>query len=330
MQTWSELSETQPTIARVLQNSVRRGRLAHAYLFEGGRGTGRRAAALLLARAFLCEKTVDAEPCLVCRECRRAESGNHPDVHRIQPDGQTIKVDQIRALKKEFSMRGMESAKKVYIIEETETMSAAAANSLLKFLEEPEGEALAVLITASAGQILPTILSRAQVMSFSPLPPDRVTKALVERGFREKEARTAASLTSDLEEAERMFDEEWISQGREKVVQLMNDLISRPQDAYITVHETIMPFFTDRQQIQTALDLMMIWYRDVLRMQVGQSDAVVYIDQEDTLTKQAFQLSQQKLGKNLQAVMDAKRRAGANVPPQLLVEQLLLRLQEGS
>lgn len=329
MNQWQELEETQPTISRVLQNSVKRDRLAHAYLFEGGRGTGKRAAALLLAKAFLCETTVEANPCLVCRECRRAESGNHPDIHTIQPDGATIKVDQIRSLKKEFSMRGVETQKKIYIVEEADKMSASAANSLLKFLEEPDGEALALLLTTNAYQMLPTILSRAQVMSFSPLSPDRVTKKLTAAGYREKDAGIVAKLTSDLNEAEQFFEEDWITQAREKVIQLIDDLIKRPADAYITLHDTVIPFFSEREDVQTALDLMMLWYRDVLRMQVGQSDAIVYIDQEDTLAKQAFQLSQGKLGDNLQAVMNAKRRINANVSPQLLMEQLLLRLQEG-
>ncbi|SDO59018.1 DNA polymerase III subunit delta' [Alkalicoccus daliensis] len=329
MDQWQELEETQPTISRVLQNSVKRDRLAHAYLFEGGRGTGKRAAALLLAKSFLCEATVAANPCLVCRECRRAESGNHPDIHTIRPDGTTIKVDQIRELKKEFSMRGVETQKKIYIVEEADKMSASAANSLLKFLEEPDGEALALLLTTNAYQMLPTILSRAQVMSFSPLSPDRIIKKLTAAGYREKDAGIVAKLTSDLTEAEQLFEEDWITQAREKVIQLIDDLIRRPADAYITLHETIIPFFSEREDVQTALDLMMLWYRDVLRMQVGQSDAIVYIDQEDTLAKQAFQLSQGKLGNNLQAVMNAKRRINANVSPQLLMEQLLLRLQEG-
>jgi DNA polymerase III subunit delta' len=329
MKHWQELEETQPTVARVLQNSVVRERLAHAYLFEGGRGTGKRAAAFLLAKAFLCEQTEAANPCLTCRECRRAESGNHPDMHVIHPDGATIKVEQIRQLKKEFSMRGMESQKKVYVVEEADKMSVGAANSLLKFLEEPEGESLAMLLTTNAYQMLPTILSRAQVMSFAPLSPDRVTKALVKEGYNEKEAGIAAKLTSDLTEAEQFFEEQWISQAREKVIQLIDDLIRRPFDSFITLHETVIPFFSERETVQTALDLMMLWYRDVLRMQVGQSEAIVYIDQEEMLSKQAFQLSQGKLGNNLQAVMDAKRRVKANVSPQLVMEQLLLRLQEG-
>ncbi|TVP86863.1 MAG: DNA polymerase III subunit delta' [Alkalicoccus sp.] len=329
MDKWHELEETQPTIARVLQNSLIRDRLAHAYVFEGGRGTGKRAAATLLAKAFFCEAVKGADPCLVCRECRRAESGNHPDMHVIRPEGASIKVDQIRGLKKEFSMRGMESQKKVYVVEEADKMSASAANSLLKFLEEPDGEALAVLLTGNSYQMLPTILSRAQVMTFSPLSPERVTRALAEAGFQEKEAALAARLTSDLSEAEKLFEEDWISQAREKVIQLIDDQIRRPAEAFITLHEKVIPFFNERETVQTALDLMMLWYRDVLRMQVGQSEAIVYIDQEETLAKQAFQLSQGKLGNNLQAVMDAKRRVHANVSPQLLMEQLLLRLQEG-
>ncbi|MFC4737751.1 DNA polymerase III subunit delta' [Bacillus daqingensis] len=329
MQHWQELEQTQPAVAHVLQNSIRRSRLAHAYIFEGGRGTGKKLAAQLAAQAFLCRNLSGADPCLACPECRRAASGNHPDVHVLRPDGAVIKVDQIRELKREFSMRGMESGRKVYLVEEADKMSASAANSLLKFLEEPDGEALAVLMTVNSRLMLPTILSRAQMLSFVPLPPEAAARELVRKGYPEKEAYLASRLTSDLTEAEALFGEEWISQAREKVIQLVDDLIRKPRDSYITLHETVMPFFTERKDLETALDMIMLWYRDVLRMQVGQSEQIVFIDQEDSLSKQAFQLSQGKLGNNLQAVMDARRRLSANAAPQLLMEQLLLRLQEG-
>ncbi|QKS69624.1 DNA polymerase III subunit delta' [Paenalkalicoccus suaedae] len=328
MKHWQELRETQPIIAKILQHSMNRERLAHAYIFEGGKGTGKRATAKLLAKSFLCTSRTEDGPCMTCSECRRVDSSNHPDLHVIEPDGQTIKVDQIRELKREFSMRGMESSKKVYVIVDAEKMSTSAANSILKFLEEPDGDSLAVLLTANAYKLLPTILSRGQVLSFSPLSPDAMIDALKEDAS-EKDALLLSKLTSDLEEAQSLLEDEWVSQARQKVIQLIDDLVQRPTQALITLQEEFVPFFTEREQVQIGLDLMMLWYRDILRMQVGHTNHLVYIDQEDKLQQQALSLSQAKLGNHLQAVMDAKRRVGANVTPQLLMEQLLLRIQEG-
>ncbi|MGJ9385872.1 DNA polymerase III subunit delta' [Salipaludibacillus sp. CF4.18] len=329
MKTWEDIGETQSTIAKILKNSVLKNRLSHAYVFEGGRGTGKKNVAVLLAKTFFCKEKLEAEPCQQCRDCKRIDSGNHPDIHLIQVDGSSIKVDQIRELKKDLSLRGMESRKKFYIVEETEKMTPAAANSILKFLEEPDGEALAILLTTHVQRILPTVLSRSQVLSFAPLPPDKFIEKLVENSIPEKDARVISQITSDLEEGIQLCQDNWFAQARSKVIQLTDEVSLRPKNAFITLQEEWMPFFKEKSEIQLGIDLIMIWYRDVIRMQVDQTNQLVYIDQEDKLQDQALKLSQRKLGNNLQAVMDAKRRLDANTAPQLLMEQLLLRLQEG-
>ncbi|MDQ0258009.1 DNA polymerase-3 subunit delta' [Evansella vedderi] len=326
---WEKLGETQPTVVKMLTNSLKKERLAHAYLFEGPRGSGKKEVAKALAKAFFCEEKNGVNPCLSCLNCKRIESGNHPDVHVIETEGSTIKVDQIRHLKKEFSFRGMESKRKVYLVEDAEKMSTGAANSILKFLEEPDGEALAILMTTQVHRILKTIISRSQVLTFLSLSPERLVKKLMEAGISETDARAVSQITFDLEEGIQLCQDNWIAQARNKVIQLIDDTIMRPKYAFITLQEGWMPFFKEKKDMQLGLDLLMIWYRDVLRYQVNQLEQIIYIDQETKLQEQSLKLSQRKLGQNLQAVMDAKRRLDANTAPQLLMEQLLLRLQEG-
>ncbi|MBU9713708.1 DNA polymerase III subunit delta' [Evansella tamaricis] len=326
---WDNLSLTQPTVVKMITNSLKKDRLAHAYLFEGGRGSGKREVAKVLTKSFFCENKSEVHPCLECADCKRIDSGNHPDVHVIQAEGNSIKVEQIRYLKKEFSFRGVESKKKVYIVEEAEKMTTGAANSILKFLEEPEGEALAILMTTQYHRIIKTIISRAQIISFAPLAPKQLIDKLMEEGIVETDAYAVSQITFDLEEAIQICQDNWIAQARNKVIQLVDEISLRPKYAFITIQEAWMPFFKDKQDMQLGLDLLMIWYRDVLRTQVNHDDQIVYIDQKLKLQDQALMLSQRKLGSNLQAVMNAKRRLDANTAPQLLMEQLLLRLQEG-
>ncbi|WP_026688716.1 DNA polymerase III subunit delta' [Alteribacter aurantiacus] len=327
--TWEQLSHSQPTVVKMLTNSLKKNRLAHAYLFEGGRGTGKRQVAQQLACSFFCAHSVEGEPCGECGDCRRVHSGNHPDVHWIRTDGQTIKVDQIRHLKKEFSFRGVESKKKVYLVEDAEKMTPNAANSILKFLEEPDGEALAVLMTTQYHRILKTIVSRSQVLSFAPLKPDKLVKQLVKEDIPEAQAQTVAQLTSDLEEAKDLCEENWIAQARTKVIQLTDEVSKRPRYAYLMLQDGWLGFFKEKSEMQTGLDLLMIWYRDVIRMQLDQQNELVFFDQEERLKDEALMASQMKLGNNLTAILEAKRRLDANTSPQLVMEQLLLRLQEG-
>src|SRR5690625_713284 len=115
MQGWSAFASTQPLASKIMVNSILKNRLSHAYLINGERGTGKKTLAKLLAMTLFCEnRAEDVNPCFSCHQCVRIESGNHPDVHWIEPDGTSIKNEQIDYLRKEFSYSGVESTKKVY------------------------------------------------------------------------------------------------------------------------------------------------------------------------------------------------------------------------
>lgn len=133
------LAQMQPIVYQQLQRSFEHGRIAHAYLFEGEKGTGKHEVGIWLAQHLFCTQMKDNLPCGKCNNCQRIEKKEHPDVLVIEPEGQTIKVDQIRRLQTEFSRSGYESRKK-FLIKEAEKMNSSAANSLLKFLEEPPGD----------------------------------------------------------------------------------------------------------------------------------------------------------------------------------------------
>ncbi|MEG2643785.1 MAG: DNA polymerase III subunit delta', partial [Enterococcus sp.] len=166
MEETEKLETIQPIVFRQLQNSFEHGRLAHAYLFEGDQGTGKAALALWFTKHLFCLDLQDNMPCEKCNNCLRINSREHPDVVEIEPDGQSIKVDQIRALQSELTKSGFESAKKVVIIHQAEKMNTNSANSLLKFLEEPPANFMIILETQSLGKILPTIRSRCQIIHF--------------------------------------------------------------------------------------------------------------------------------------------------------------------
>lgn len=326
---WSQLGETQEKVVKILTNSLRKNRLSHAYVFDGGKGTGKKRVAVELAKSFLCKKTTENQPCQTCLDCKRIDSGNHPDVHIIKPEGQTIKVEQIRNLQKEFSYRGMESTKKVYIIEDVEKMSTSAANSLLKFLEEPDGSSVAILLTAQIQKLLKTILSRVQIISFAPLNPIQLVKRLEEIDIPKPLSKLLTQLTNDFDEAYELYQDDWIAQARNIVIQLEEELCSRPQQAFITLQEIWFNHFKERDQLNLGLDLLLLWYRDILRTLILDKDQLVFIDQLDRLERLALNSSQRKISQQMSSILEAKRRLSANVNPQLLMEQLVLKLQEG-
>ncbi len=113
MKTWEQLSAIQPIGVKMLMNSIAKERISHAYLLEGGKGTGKFATAIQMAKSFLCSQRNGVEPCHVCTNCKRIDSGNHPNLHIVKPDGLSIKKQQIHDLQEEFSKTGLEANKKV-------------------------------------------------------------------------------------------------------------------------------------------------------------------------------------------------------------------------
>lgn len=324
---WSELKE-QPRVSELLAASLRNDRLAHAYLFVGPRGTGKMRVALHLAQSLLCrERPNDA--CERCVNCRRIAGGNHPDVVVIQPDGASIKIDQIRALQKEMAMRSLESVHKVYVIEHVDKMTVQAANSLLKFLEEPPSGVVAVLLTENSHVLLPTILSRCQVISFTPLPAELLASRLTAEGIPSGLAYLACHITTDLVDARKLSQADWFAQLRNEVIQLSQDWRQRGTYALYGIQELFAKHEKIKEELPLFLDMLILWLRDVLYVQVGRNAQLIYRDQEEILKRQATAWTQAELLKGIELAIDTRNRIERNANPQLALERLVLQLQGG-
>lgn len=153
-----------------LLSAEEKGRgLSHAYILAGPAGSGKRTLARLLAAALLCEGQTGEKPCFACPHCRKVMKDIHPDLIRIGDDGHDINVAQARALRADAYIRPNEGARKVYLIENAQTMNPSAQNALLKLLEEGPAYAAFLLLTEHAAALLSTVRSRCQVLSLSPV-----------------------------------------------------------------------------------------------------------------------------------------------------------------
>ncbi len=168
----------QPKAVKLLSRALAGNRLAHGYLFTGPDGVGKTTTALALAAGLFCEAPDEERPCGHCSGCLKFSSGNHPDFLTIRPDGAAIKIDQVRGLKKGLSFPPFEAGMRVVLIEDVQTMRREAGNSLLKILEEPPPDNLLLLIASESEPILPTIISRCQVIPFAPLAMNEATTVI--------------------------------------------------------------------------------------------------------------------------------------------------------
>ena len=168
-----------------LLDSALVGGAAHAYLFYGPPGVGKRTVSRGFGAALVADGDADAE--------ERALRGLHPDLSEVEPEGRFTTIGQVRELVRQAASRPFEGARRVFVLR-ADTLNVQAANALLKTLEEPEGGAVFILLATSLEGVLPTIVSRAQVVRFEPVPLDEVVAFLMDRGHPEEEARLAGAL----------------------------------------------------------------------------------------------------------------------------------------
>ena len=194
-----ELQDLQPQIYQRFLQVLEQGKLNHAYLFSGNFGS--LDMSLFLAQSLFCQESNCVEPCGKCRSCQLIASEEFSDVKVVRPVNQIIKTERVRELVKEFSQSGVEGSKQVFIIVDSDKMHTNAANSLLKVIEEPQSEVYIFLLTADENLVLPTIKSRAQVVSF-PKHLDALTQQLEKAGLVKRQAQVLAQFAQTLSEAE--------------------------------------------------------------------------------------------------------------------------------
>lgn len=303
------LAQNQPLVYSQIKKSVEHGRLAHAYLFEGDQGVGKHELSLWLAKRLFCTQVVDNEPCNECNNCLRIAAGEHPNLWQIKPDGQSIKVDQIRQLQQEFVRSGFESRLQFFTISHADKMNASAANSLLKFLEEPAGSFVAILETDSPGKILPTIQSRCQILHFAPLNTQALVAKLVHTGIGTESATLLAALTNSYQKAVEISQEEWFNEAKAAVSQWYLYLANNDLMAFVYVQKKLTALAKEKERQQLLLQMLMQHFRQA-RSKLLNGDVLAL--KENT--------------RRIELLLEAEQKLGANVSFQNVCEQLVLRM----
>ncbi|UUZ91654.1 DNA polymerase III subunit delta' [Paenibacillus sp. P25] len=317
--------EGQDRVKRILQNSLREDKVSHAYIFTGPSGTGRRAMAKAFAQAVYCKVLAD-DACGECLDCRKVEHGNHPDLYFIQPDGATIKIEQIRELQKQFAYRASASGVKMYIVQDADKMTVQAANSLLKFLEEPTSQVVAVLITDNGNALLPTIRSRAQWVPFMPLSKARMTAELLKEGHPAALVQVAVQLAAGTGAARELIQGNGFAELRNLVIQLTKESLSRLPSALLTAQQKLTKGELS-EQLPRFLDMLILWLKDMVRLSLGHREDLVYTDQTEWMTQQAYQYRVEHWIACLEHAVETQKRLRFHANSQLALEHILMRIK---
>ena len=357
----------QQRVTDLLRSAVTGDQVAHAYLFVGPPGAGKKTAAKALACAVLCQD----DGCGACGACARVRRGAHPDVRLIQPEGAAgYLAEQMRDLIRDVNLTPVEGPGKVYIIEDADRFNDASANAILKTLEEPPGDTVFVLLAHSLNTVLPTITSRCQVVRFRRLAPSEATALLVSAtGADEQEAAAALAAAGGVVARARDFlASPGRRQARDKILRTLKDLASMdeldvleaardllgavkaPLEEYKSAHadevaeraEFLGSSGTkgleerhkreltarEREGIAEVLNVTESWLRDCLAISQGVGDLVINTDAIDAMEEVGAVITPASAARGLEAVNDARRRISYNVSPQLAIEAMLFDIRE--
>lgn len=324
---WASLEKAQPIASKILMNSIKKNRIAHAYLIQGLRGTGKKEIATLLTQTIFCPEKKGVEPCGVCHVCKRVSSRNHPDVHWIEKDGQSIKNEQVDYLRKEFSYSSLESTRKIYIIDDAQTLTNQAANRLLKFLEEPLVETTAILLTDNIQAMIPTIRSRCQIIDLKPLDTDLLQKEMMKSNLSEQQSRLMSAITYNIDEAIELDEDEKYQEIIKSAKGMIEAIVNNYDNRFIYLHQNWLKEITDRNDTEHGLDLLLLGFKDIAYLQIGKKESLVFFNATDQILKDAQQhFSKKRLLQIMNALLKTKQKLKQNVNPTLLMEQFVLQL----
>lgn len=311
-----------------MQAAIRDKKPFHAYLFQGEEGVGKEALARTFAAGLQCQSESTDKPCKECVSCRQMESGNQPDVIWVTREKASLGVDEIREqLCNTMDIKPFSSPYKIYLVPEAEKMTEAAQNALLKTIEEPPEYGIVILMTSNISALLPTIQSRCLTMEFRPL-----STAVVESFVKEHcqvpdyQARASAAFAQgNLGKAMRYAKSEDFIERKDHIISLLRHVEQMDLSEMLAV---IKDLGTLKDEVRDYIDLMVLWYRDVLLFKATKDiNQLLFQDEASYISREASHRSYEKIEEILQAFEKAKVRLRANVNFDITMELMLLTLK---
>ena len=315
----------------MLHQQVAHGEARHAYLFCGPPGLGRRTLALRLAQALNCTKTIaPGIPCGVCRDCKQIEEMRHPDMNVIQAvdeDGAskengTLKVDQVRAVQHSLSLRPYQAKYRVALFLRFQEANDNAANALLKTLEEAPAHAILLLTADTPEQLLPTIISRCEVLRLRALPISAIESDLLDRGVDEERARLLAHISGGRPGyARRLVDDMTLLEKREERLNDLQTLLPAPRVEKFSYAEKLAK---DKEVMRQTIVIWLSYWRDVMLRVAGAESPLINVDRNMEIEFLAGRLNLSTARKVVSDLESALEKMDKNVNSRLLAEVLLL------
>ena len=299
----------QPVVYKTLINSVKKNKISHAYLFETHGFPKSLEIVLAFVKYLLCPKNYSNNIfCGNCTQCQKIDKNNHIELKIIKPDGMWIKKEELIDLQQEFSKKALTGTKKVYIITEADKLNPASANSILKFLEEPEENIIAILMVENKYQLLDTIISRCQIISLLNNKKDE--------GFNTFEKVSNIIVNENIDES-----------NLDNIINFVNYYEKNGLDTILNTQKLWHQYFNDKETINDAFEVISLYYMDALNILCNYNLNIFdkYIASLKEITNKN---TIDSLISKINTVLKLKELIKYNVNNNLLLDKLILELEE--
>ncbi len=315
---------------KLLRRAIEQEKVVHSYLFAGNEGIGKRWVALQFAKALNClegkEKNGDA--CDRCVSCKKIDHRLHPDVMLIEPEGQTLKVDQVREMQRDLAFRPYEGKRRVCILTAADRMAPNMSNTLLKTLEEPPLHTVIILLANNPRLMLSTILSRCQLIRFNPLPSPSVSSWLMkEKGMEEGEAHLLASLSEGSPGKALEIQEEIGQIPRKELLQNWAGL------TFLSIEKMegwIESLPSQRENLLLILEVVKTLLRDLIISKISKEGSMlIHSNLSDEIETIASQWNLPSLLNRMEILHQTSQSIKGNANTRLALEAMMLSWAEG-
>ena len=313
-----DFKNEQPIIYKIMLNSVKNNNVSHAYLFELNNYSKGFDMALAFAKFLMCpNKKSNNINCANCNQCTLIDDKNFLELRIIDTDTQWIKKEQLEDLQREFMKKSLTSNRKVYIINHAEKLNTSSSNSLLKFLEEPPEGIVAILLVNNIYQLLGTIISRCQVLSF------KKNNNLIFSNSIEKIARYLYNDSLQIND----FVNNSGSKIIDEVIEYICFLESKKEDTIIFSNKEFLQTFSERKKIILAFDLFILYYKDALNKLLG-INCDYFFDYVETYKKIIEKNSISSISKKIKVLVNLQSNIKFNLNANLLLYKLVIKFCE--
>ena len=303
-----DYQKDQPIIYKILKNQIVNEKNSHAYLFETNGYFDSQKFIEAFIKSLLCpNKYLNKEKCKNCHQCEVIEAGNFPEIKTINPDGLWIKKEQLQELQNEFNEKAIIGTKRIYIINGAEKLNKSAANSILKFLEEPEGNIIAILITDNVYGVLETIRSRCQILRLKESSIDN-TKAQTDK--------IKKILNIDIEE-------EIIN----RIIEFVEYYETHHINTILYMNKIWNEYIKTKDNMITAFDIMIMYYKDILNYKI--TNKLEIFEETNQLNKIKNENKISELCNKINILSKQKQNIKYNANINLLMDKLIIELEGG-